>query len=113
MEELTPGLYELLVTEGLKERLDALADQLPSEQRDLRAAEAPDRIAWHLSQEIERALSDVSEADRATVGIEVARALLDRLSELVEVDPASPATPSPPCTPDARTRPRSRRPRRA
>ncbi len=89
MEELTPGLYELLVTEGLKERLGALADQLPSKQRDLRSAEAPDRIAWHLSREIERALSDVAEADRASVGIEVARALLDRLSELVEVDPSS------------------------
>jgi superfamily II DNA or RNA helicase/HKD family nuclease len=89
VEELAPGLYELLVTEGLKARLDALADRLPSEQRDLRAAEAPNRIAWHLSQEIERALADVAEDNRASVGIEVARALLDRLSELVDVDPAS------------------------
>jgi superfamily II DNA or RNA helicase/HKD family nuclease len=89
VEELPAGLYEVLVTEGLKARLDALADSLPTEQRALHAAEAPDRIAWHLSREIERALSDVGESDRARVGIDVARALLDRLGELVEVDPST------------------------
>ncbi len=51
------------------------------DERALHAAEAPDRIAWHLSREIERALHDVGEADRARVGIEVARALLDRSPE--------------------------------
>lgn len=88
MGELTPGLYEVLMTEGLQARLAALADALPTEQRALQAAEAPDRIAWHLSREIERALSDVGEADRARVGIEVTQALLDRLGELIEVDPS-------------------------
>ncbi len=95
MEEPAPGLYEVLVTEGLKARLVALADALSTEQRALHAAEAPDRVAWHLSREIERALSDVGEADRARVGLEVARALLDRLGELVEVDPSvAPADPA-------------------
>jgi len=88
VEELPAGLYEGLVTEGLRARLDALADALPTEQRALHAAEAPDRIAWHLSREIERALADVNESDRTRVGIEVARGLLDRLGELVEVDPS-------------------------
>jgi superfamily II DNA or RNA helicase/HKD family nuclease len=96
VEELPAGLYEVLVTEGLKARLEAMADALPTEQRALHAAEAPDRIAWHLSREIGRALADVGEADRARVGIEVARALLDRLGELVDVDsaiaPVDPAT---------------------
>jgi HKD family nuclease len=88
MEELPAGLYEVLVTEGLKAQLDFLVDALPSEQRALRAAEVPDRIAWHLGREIERALADVGESDRARVGIAVARGLLDRLGELVEVDPS-------------------------
>jgi superfamily II DNA or RNA helicase/HKD family nuclease len=95
VEELPAGLYEVLVTEGLKARLDALTDAVPTDQRALQAAEAPDRIAWHLSHEIERALADVAEADRARVGIEVARALLDRLGELVEIDPSDfPANPA-------------------
>ncbi|MEZ5264270.1 MAG: DUF3427 domain-containing protein [Vicinamibacterales bacterium] len=96
MEALHRGLYEVLVTEGLRSRLAALTDQLPFEQRPLHAAEAPDRIAWHLSREIERALSDVGEADRPRVGIEVARALLDRLGELVHIDPS--AIPTDPAT---------------
>ena len=83
------GLYEELLTEGLRAQLEALADPPPTEQRSLRAAEAPDRIAWHLSREIERALSDVGEADRARVGIEVARTLLDRLGDLLDVDPST------------------------
>jgi HKD family nuclease len=53
----------------------------------LHPAEASDRIAWHLSRQIERALSDVREADRTKVGIEVARSLLARLGELLESDP--------------------------
>lgn len=94
VEELPTGLYEVLITEGLKARLDALADALPIEKRALHAAETPDRVAWHLSREIERALADVPDKDRAQVGIEVARALLDRLGELVKVDPGvSPADP--------------------
>lgn len=96
MEELAAGLYEVLVTEGLQARLEGLAERLPSEQRALHPAEAPDRIAWHLSREIERALNDVGETDRARVGIEVAQALLDRLGELVGVGvssrPVNPAT---------------------
>src|SRR4051794_36570834 len=95
MDELGPGLYEALVTEGLKAQLDAVADRLPSRVRDLRAAEAPDRIAWHLSKQIESTLADIGDTERVKVGLTVARALLDRLGELVGVDrtvfPADPA----------------------
>ena len=87
MEELEPGLYERLLTEGLKAQLAGLAELFPAEQRDLRAAETPDRIAWHLSRQIERALVDVGEETRVKVGLAVAQALLHRLGELVEVDP--------------------------
>jgi len=95
VEELPAGLYEVLVTEGLKRRLDALAGGLSTEQRPLHATEVPDRIAWHLSREIERALTDVGESDRARVGIRVARALLGRLGDLIEIDPsAAPIDPA-------------------
>jgi superfamily II DNA or RNA helicase/HKD family nuclease len=95
VSQLGPGLYEALVTEGLKAQLDELADRLPARVRELRAAEAPDRIAWHLSRQIEAALADVDDSHRVDVGLAVARALLDRLSELVTVDPAAvPANPA-------------------
>ncbi len=88
MGELEAGLYEVLVTEGLQERLSQLSDSW-SNSASVHPAEAPDRIAWHLSREIERALNDVGESDRARVGVEVARALLDRLAEYVDADGAS------------------------
>ncbi len=88
MEELAPGLFEVLLTEGLQHRLTALEGRWQTEQRRLASSEAPDRIAWHLSRQIERALLDVAEADRVRVGVEVARALLARLGDLVETDPA-------------------------
>src|SRR5687767_12270879 len=88
MEELAAGLYEALLTEGLRAQLDALAERLPARIRDLRSAEAPDRIAWHLSKQIESALTDVGDAERVQVGLSVARALLERLGELVPVDTA-------------------------
>lgn len=94
-EELGPGIYEALVTEGLQARLDALADATPTTTRSLASAEAPDRIAWHLSRQIERALNDVTDADRVTVGLQVARALLTTLGELVSTDPQeTPADPA-------------------
>jgi hypothetical protein len=52
VDDLTPGLYEMLVTERLRIGLDAIVDRLPSEQRALHPAEGSDRIAWHLSQQI-------------------------------------------------------------
>ena len=96
MNELGPGLYESLVTEGLRAALDDLAERLTVKQRGLHAAEAPDRIAGHLRRQIERALVDVGDEDRVEVGLAVARALLGKLGELVAVDsaevPVAPAT---------------------
>lgn len=89
MEELPRGLNEALVTEGLRARLVAHSDPDAVEQRALAASEAADRIAWHVSREIERSLSDVGENDRAQVGIDVARSLLQRLGDLATADPTA------------------------
>jgi HKD family nuclease len=90
--ELGPGIYELLVTVGLRARLDQLADRLPVQERAPDSAVASDRIAWHVSRQVERALLDVSDEDRVRVGVEVARALLDRLADLVVTDPEAKLT---------------------
>jgi superfamily II DNA or RNA helicase/HKD family nuclease len=89
VDELTPGLFESLVTVGLLAQLDLIRDRFPVTEDSLRSAEASDRIAWHLSREIERALSDVSDDDRVATGLAVAQALLTRLGELVPTDPLS------------------------
>ena len=89
MAELGPGLYELLITEALRAQLDDLAERLPVDERPLDGGDAADRIAWHVSRQVERALLDVSDEQRVRVGVTVARALLDRLGELTEPDPAA------------------------
>ena len=86
MTELGPGIYERLITEGLREQLDELAKHVPVDERPLNSADASDRIAWHVSQQVERALLDVGDEQRVKVGLQVARALLNRLGELVDVD---------------------------
>lgn len=83
--ELGPGLYEQLITDGLRAQLDELVGHLPVDERPLNSADASDRIAWHVSQQVERALLDVGDEKRVKVGLQVA-ALLDRLGELVDVD---------------------------
>lgn len=89
MAELGSGLYEMLITEGLRAQIDELTERLPVDERVLHSADASDRIAWHVSRQVERALLDVSDEHRVDVGIRVARALLDRLSDLVETDPSA------------------------
>ncbi|MDQ1582414.1 MAG: hypothetical protein QOF36_468 [Microbacteriaceae bacterium] len=75
---MDPGIYEALVTEALRAELDAL-ELRNRPTRPLHTAEAADRIALHLSRQIEQSLAAVSDSDRVRVGIEVARDLIARL----------------------------------
>ena len=70
--ELGPGLYEQLITDGLRAQLDELVGHLPVDERPLNSADASDRIAWHVSQQVERALLDVGDEKRVKVGLQVA-----------------------------------------
>lgn len=75
------GLYELLITEGLSSKLANLPNDRRPRADTLRAAEAADRIAWHVASTIERAIEMLPEAERPKVGIELARTLVDRIVE--------------------------------
>jgi len=81
---LDRGLYERLVTANLEARLTELRERLVVQCGDLHAAEAAERIALHLYSTIERAIGSISEADRSSQGVKVARALLERLDQLIE-----------------------------
>ncbi|MGV0718648.1 DUF3427 domain-containing protein [Mycolicibacterium sp. XJ662] len=90
---MVPGIYELLVTEALHTRLSSLEKSLRP-TRPLHTAEAADRIALHLSKEIERSLEAVPDKDRVRVGIDVAREMIRRLAEFVTTDTSvSPVEP--------------------
>jgi superfamily II DNA or RNA helicase/HKD family nuclease len=85
---MAAGLYERLLTAGLLAELDAIADQRSVDTRPLNSADASDRIAWHVSRQVERALLDVGEERRVEVGVRVARDLLRQLAEHAPTDPA-------------------------
>jgi len=96
MPEYERGLYEVLITEALAARLRDLGEQLAAETNDLRAAEAADRIALHLSRIVKRSVAAVDDADRVTRGIDLARALLLQIDAILS---GSDATPDMPVTP--------------
>jgi superfamily II DNA or RNA helicase/HKD family nuclease len=79
------GLYEVLITEALEEELSRLGGGLESIRQGLRAPEAADRIALHLSRVLERAIGAIDERDRAAIGIDLAR----RLIEIIRKSPSS------------------------
>lgn len=93
--KLSPGLYETLLTQGLKAALQELAtseSQLTHYVHPLHSAEAPDRLALHLSRVIERVLAALPEQDRAQVGATLVgelihRAVRDRSVDLVSEVP--------------------------
>ncbi len=80
------GLYEVLLTEALKERLQGVADggKLKPRQTALRAAEAADRIALHLSGVVEEAIASIDEKSRISQGIALARRLIEVIAETVD-----------------------------
>lgn len=77
MPGFSRGLYELLLTEALAAQLRELADGYAHEQTALRPAEAPDRIALHLSQVVHRALESLPDSSRVPTAVSLARTLLD------------------------------------
>lgn len=82
--ELQRGLYELLVTTGLAERLSGIDAELVTD-RALHPAEAANRVALHLSLQIERALRAQSDTSR----VETAATVVARTLELLQQEIAN------------------------
>lgn len=74
MEELAPGLYELLVTEALAERLEDLKRQgRAARKARLDPAEAPAVLARHVGRVAERVLELVKDDQRVQAANELVR----------------------------------------
>jgi superfamily II DNA or RNA helicase/HKD family nuclease len=79
MPPLPRGLYERLLTDLLAERLEEPGAMGDPELTELRRAEAADRIALHLAGVVERALDALPESERVSVGIELARRVIEQV----------------------------------
>jgi superfamily II DNA or RNA helicase/HKD family nuclease len=82
MADPNRGLYEVLITEALDEQLSRLGGSLEAIRGSLRAPEAADRIALHLARVVERAVAAIDERERAAVGIDLARRIIDMIRTL-------------------------------
>ena len=79
MPSLPRGLYEMVLTDLLAERLAGSDPNGDAECEDLRNAEAADRIALHLASVVERAIEAFPERERAKVGVAIARRLIEQV----------------------------------
>ena len=83
------GLYESLITEALNAELGELPSNQHQVRSELRAAEAPDRIALYLGRIIERTVASLNEHERAQTSVLIARRLIEALCEIVSTDQVS------------------------
>ena len=90
------GLYETLVTQALEIQLAELDTKAHAERDALRPAEAADRLALHLARVVRRALEGVDDKERVSVGIRLAKTLIDAIDTSIigaEVTPDTPTEP--------------------
>lgn len=80
MPRLTRGLHERLITRFLERDLAELESHLTADRSALRDADAADRLALHLSLVIERAIDALPERQRAKLGAELSRRLINELA---------------------------------
>ncbi len=85
MTSLPHGLYESIVTKALAERLAQLPSDRQARKEIIRAAEAADRIAWHVAAVVERAIEMLPESDRAEAGVALARSIVDTIVRATDV----------------------------
>lgn len=83
-EQLAAGLYEVLMTEGLRAQVEEVEELLTPQADALRQAEAADRLALHVSQVVETALASVPDADRVPTGLKVVQAVLSQLESVLD-----------------------------
>src|SRR5690349_14091138 len=81
MERLPKGAYDRLVTDALYEVLSSPEVSELTEITKLRAPDAADRIALHVSGVIERALDALPDDKRVEMGVQLARRLIERIVE--------------------------------
>ena len=98
MSDRPRGLYEVLITEAMASQLRDLGHDLHASRSGLRSAEAPDRLALHLSRMVQRAIAGVADADRVAVGVALARKLIELIDHTISGSQAGPEAPVEPGT---------------
>ena len=85
-EEFQPGLYEDLVTSGLRSQLANIPAGLVPEITDLESAEIPTRLSRHLARILVRVLESIPAAKRVEIGPAVVREIIQRVHSIVQCE---------------------------
>ena len=80
------GLHESLVTDGLAAAIDELDANLEAKRERLLPAEAPDRIALHLSRVVHRAIGALPERERVEASMRLVRDLIELIGDRLAID---------------------------
>ncbi len=91
MKDLPPGLYESILTERLDRELASLDRSHHVHRKALQAAEAPDRLALHLSSVVEKVLASLPIELRVKAGAALVRELVRKAAAECAPDLASEA----------------------
>ncbi len=81
------------MTEALAAGLRELGERLEARSTELRAAEAADRIALHLSRVVQRAIASLNDDERVASSIALARKLIQQIEASIESSSAAHEAP--------------------
>jgi superfamily II DNA or RNA helicase len=87
VSDLTPGLYDLLLTDRLATLLSSLNPGDNPDLAELRNAEAADRIALHLASVVERIIDTLPEKERAQLGAQLAARIIEQITREPKAQP--------------------------
>ena len=85
-EELQPGLYEDIVTAGLRARLELISGRLISECAPIEISEIPSRLSRHLARILLRALESMPDTERVSAGPRLVQEIISHANSMVGVD---------------------------
>ena len=90
--EFKPGLYEDLITEGLRVELEKIAPNLVVNEASIDVADLPSRLTRHISRILLRSLESFSDDDVKNLGPNLAnevikKAVFQEIKSFWEIDP--------------------------
>ena len=80
---LGPGLYEDLITNGLRLELEKLSSDLNVTQQQIDSADIPRILGRYASKLLSQVLESLSEEERESVGTRIINRVISEISELV------------------------------
>ena len=84
--EFKPGLYEDLITEGLRVELEKIAPNLVVNEASIDVADLPSRLTRHISRILLRSLESFSDDDVKNLGPNLANEVIKKAHELTTGD---------------------------